>query len=70
MILADTKEERIEALKKLEKMQQEDFEGILKAMHDLPVTIRLLDPPLTNSFLMKTKSFKELQMKWEYLLKH
>ncbi len=46
MILADTKEERVEALKKLEKMQQSDFEGILKAMHDLPVTIRLLDPPL------------------------
>jgi pyruvate,orthophosphate dikinase len=46
MILADTKEERVKALDKLEKMQQEDFEGILKAMHDLPVTIRLLDPPL------------------------
>ena len=46
MILADTKEERVTALKKLEKMQQEDFEGIFRAMKDLPVTIRLLDPPL------------------------
>ncbi|NLW08153.1 MAG: pyruvate, phosphate dikinase [Clostridia bacterium] len=46
MILAKNKEEREAALAKLLPMQQEDFYGILKAMADLPVTIRLLDPPL------------------------
>lgn len=46
MILAETLEERQAALDKLLPMQQGDFEGILKAMEGLPVTIRLLDPPL------------------------
>lgn len=46
MIMAETTEEREKALEKLLPMQQQDFEGILEAMHDLPVTIRLLDPPL------------------------
>jgi len=46
MILAETFEERTEALEKLLPMQQGDFEGILRAMGELPVTIRLLDPPL------------------------
>ncbi|WP_347490612.1 pyruvate, phosphate dikinase [Desulfoscipio sp. XC116] len=46
MILADTDEERDKALAKLLPMQEEDFYGILKAMESLPVTIRLLDPPL------------------------
>jgi len=46
MICADTKEERIAALNKLEPMQQEDFEGIYEAMQGYPVTIRFLDPPL------------------------
>ncbi len=46
MILAKTKEERLEALSHLERMQTEDFYGILKAMEGLPVIIRLLDPPL------------------------
>ncbi|MHB8075418.1 pyruvate, phosphate dikinase [Desulfosporosinus fructosivorans] len=46
MILAQTLEEREEALTKLLPMQEEDFYGILKAMQGLPVTIRLLDPPL------------------------
>ncbi|KPV55324.1 pyruvate phosphate dikinase, partial [Paenibacillus sp. A3] len=46
MILAETEEERAEALAKLLPMQQEDFEGIFRAMDGLPVTIRLLDPPL------------------------
>ncbi|BCJ86208.1 pyruvate, phosphate dikinase [Effusibacillus dendaii] len=46
MILAETDEERQQALDKLLPMQQGDFEGILKAMEGLPVTIRLLDPPL------------------------
>ncbi len=46
MILANTKEEREKALKKIEPLQQEDFEGIFRVMDGLPVTIRLLDPPL------------------------
>ncbi len=46
MILSDTKDERVKALSKIEKMQQEDFEGLFREMEGLPVTIRLLDPPL------------------------
>ncbi|MFE5320060.1 pyruvate, phosphate dikinase [Paenibacillus sp. NPDC056579] len=46
MILADTPEERASALAQLLPMQQGDFEGIFRAMEGLPVTIRLLDPPL------------------------
>jgi pyruvate,orthophosphate dikinase len=46
MILAETDEERQIALDKLLPMQQQDFEGILEVMQGLPVTIRLLDPPL------------------------
>ena len=46
MILSDTAEERRAALAELLPLQQEDFEGIFEAMAGLPVTIRLLDPPL------------------------
>ncbi len=46
MILSDTKEQRVKALAKIEKMQQEDFERIFREMQGLPVTVRLLDPPL------------------------
>ncbi|MGZ4164711.1 MAG: pyruvate, phosphate dikinase, partial [Tumebacillaceae bacterium] len=46
MILAETFEERMEALDKLLPLQRDDFAGILRAMEGLPVTIRLLDPPL------------------------
>jgi len=46
MILADTKEEREEALTKILPFQREDFYEILKVMEGLPITIRLLDPPL------------------------
>jgi pyruvate, orthophosphate dikinase len=46
MILASTEDERREALEKLLPLQQADFEGIFEAMAGLPVTIRLLDPPL------------------------
>lgn len=46
MILAETLEEREKALAKLLPVQQGDFYGIFKAMEGLPVTIRLLDPPL------------------------
>jgi pyruvate,orthophosphate dikinase len=46
MILADSEEGRREALDKLLPMQQGDFEAIFETMAGLPVTIRLLDPPL------------------------
>ncbi len=46
MILAETIKGRKEALEQLLPMQREDFEGIFEAMEGLPVTIRLLDPPL------------------------
>src|SRR6266568_2644495 len=46
MILAETKEARVKALDKLLPFQRRDFVGIFKAMDGLPVTIRLIDPPL------------------------
>jgi pyruvate, orthophosphate dikinase len=46
MILARDEEERRSALDRLLPLQQGDFEGIFEAMAGLPVTIRLLDPPL------------------------
>src|SRR5580658_5422171 len=46
MILADTSEARKKALDKLLPFQRRDFIGIFKAMDGLPVTIRLIDPPL------------------------
>ncbi len=46
MILADTEPGRRAALDRLLPFQQSDFEGIFEAMAGLPVTIRLLDPPL------------------------
>lgn len=46
MILADDETGRRAALDKLLPLQRTDFEGIFAAMHDLPVTVRLLDPPL------------------------
>ena len=53
MILSDTVEERIKALDELYKFQVEDFRGIYRAMVGLPVTVRLLDPPL-HEFLPHT----------------
>jgi pyruvate,orthophosphate dikinase len=46
MVLADSVEERMEALRHLLPLQERDFEEILRAMRGNPVTIRLLDPPL------------------------
>jgi pyruvate,orthophosphate dikinase len=46
MILADDEAGRRKALAKLLPYQRDDFYGIFKVMHDLPVTIRTLDPPL------------------------
>ena len=46
MILADTSEDRQAALDKLLPFQKNDFKKIFEVMHDFPVTIRTLDPPL------------------------
>ncbi len=55
MILAEKEEERREALSKLLPMQREDFKGLFKVMDGLPVTIRLLDPPL-HEFLPRRET--------------
>jgi len=52
MILADNEKDRRAALNKLLPMQRADFAGLFEAMDGLPVTIRLLDPPL-HEFLPK-----------------
>jgi len=54
MILSKTKEDRAKALEKLLPHQKKDFVEIFKIMSDLPVTVRLLDPPL-HEFLPKTE---------------
>ncbi len=54
MILSKTKEDRLKALKKLLPHQKKDFDEIFKIMHGLPVTVRLLDPPL-HEFLPKSE---------------
>jgi pyruvate,orthophosphate dikinase len=59
MILADTPQQEASSLAELGRVQQIDFEEILDAMDGLPVTIRLLDPPL-HEFL---PSIEELKIK-------
>jgi pyruvate, orthophosphate dikinase len=54
MILSKTKEDRAKALEKLLPHQKKDFIEIFKIMSDLPVTVRLLDPPL-HEFLPQTE---------------
>ena len=58
MILANNDAERQKALDKLLPMQREDFAGIFAAMDGLPVTIRLLDPPL-HEFLPRMEQLIE-----------
>jgi len=58
MILADTLEQRQEALKKLLPFQKDDFYGLFKEMKGFPVTIRTLDPPL-HEFIPHTKEAAE-----------
>src|SRR5215213_1153821 len=61
MIMASGEDERREALTKLLPLQQEDFEGIFEAMAGLPVTIRLLDPPL-HEFLPSLEEAESPEM--------
>jgi pyruvate,orthophosphate dikinase len=58
MILADTSEERQEALARLLPFQRKDFKGLFEAMEGLPVTIRTLDPPL-HEFLPKREEIEQ-----------
>ena len=62
MILADNEEGRRKALDRLLPMQQGDFEAIFEAMAGLPVTIRLLDPPL-HEFLPSLEQAKDERMR-------
>jgi pyruvate,orthophosphate dikinase len=62
MILASTEDERRAALDRLLPHQQADFEGIFEAMAGLPVTIRLLDPPL-HEFLPPLEEAKDERMR-------
>jgi len=55
LILADSEEVRSEVLKKMEELQYQDFLGIYMAMEGLPVTVRLLDPPLHEFLTDKTE---------------
>ncbi len=58
MILADTPEKRKIAIGKLLPIQREDFKGIFTAMNGLPVTVRLLDPPL-HEFLPEIQTLED-----------
>ena len=60
MILAETVKGRKHALEELLPMQRKDFEGIFEAMQGLPVTIRLLDPPLHEFVPHQLATQKEL----------
>jgi pyruvate,orthophosphate dikinase len=61
MIMAATEEERKVHLDRLLPFQREDFKGILQAMEGLPVTIRLLDPPLHEFLPNYTEVMVELE---------
>ncbi len=62
MIMADDEDGRRSALERLLPMQQSDFEGIFEAMAGLPVTIRMLDPPL-HEFLPPLEEATDPQMR-------
>jgi pyruvate,orthophosphate dikinase len=61
MILADNEKDRRVALKKLLPMQRADFVGLFKSMESLPVTIRLLDPPLHEFLPQREDLLVEIQ---------
>jgi pyruvate,orthophosphate dikinase len=60
MILSETKEARVKALAKLLPYQRDDFAGLFKAMKGMPVTIRLIDPPLHEFVPHEEKQQAEL----------
>ena len=64
MILSETGHEREQAIFNLLPFQKEDFKGILRAMTGLPVTIRLLDPPLHEFVPHEERLVRELAGAW------
>jgi len=60
MIISDTYEERVKALNKLLEYQRKDFEELFEIMEGLPVTIRLLDPPLHEFLPHEEEQMKEV----------
>ncbi|MGE4132333.1 MAG: pyruvate, phosphate dikinase [Bdellovibrionales bacterium] len=60
MIMAETKEERVQALNDLLPIQRQDFKGLFEVMKGLPVTIRLLDPPLHEFLPHGEEELREL----------
>ena len=60
MILSKSKKDRDKALAKLLPHQKKDFVEIFKIMNGLPVTVRLLDPPLHEFLPSKTKEIKDI----------
>ncbi|HPE87010.1 MAG: pyruvate, phosphate dikinase [Bacteroidales bacterium] len=60
MILSEKEEGRRAALAKILPYQRKDFEGIFEAMQDLPVTVRLLDPPLHEFVPHEEKNQREM----------
>ena len=72
MILAEDEAARRAALKKLQPFQRRDFEGIFTAMRGLPVTVRLLDPPL-HEFLpedekLQRKLARSMKVKFDKIV--
>lgn len=65
MILSQTEKQREKALAKLLPFQKEDFIGIFNAMDGLPVTIRLLDPPLHEFLPHEKKDIAELAQSFD-----
>jgi pyruvate,orthophosphate dikinase len=70
MILADDEAGRRKALRKLKPMQRRDFEGIFKAMNGLPVTIRLLDPPLHEFLPHEAEQQREMAREMNVSVAH
>ena len=73
MILAEDETARRAALKKLQPFQRRDFEGIFTAMRGLPVTVRLLDPPL-HEFLpedekLQRKLARNMKVKFDKVVR-
>jgi pyruvate, orthophosphate dikinase len=70
MILSESVDTRRSSLKKLLPFQRRDFEGIFKSMNGLPVTIRLLDPPLHEFLPGDEKSQRKLARAMKVQLEH
>ncbi len=60
MIISKTEEQRREALEGLLPLQKEDFKGLFRVMKGLPVTIRLLDPPLHEFLPQEDEAIEKL----------